>query len=128
MGREILKEDAERVVTVAMTRWKEVRAEESENQGEPIKLFMFDTRGRTLLDFAIDETEKRPLSEHNTPKPIDGLFRMKVGVTTALATDFIAYAEDQSRGLDVQHQFYDVEVKRFVAGNWLLILKGESPI
>ena len=119
-------EDAERVVTITLSRWKnENTAAEVEHSN--IRGITIAAVGTCLLAFRIDEVVRESIDKHDAPKPITDYFLVDATLTvTQRPIDSIPMHEVRANAVDSEIISQRYHVKHFNDGSWLVMANLED--
>ncbi len=122
MEREHLIEDAERVATIAMTRWQHEYDDEVTDEHSNVSAIHADDIGHCLLAFRIEHIERTSIDNHDAPKPITDYFLADVTLTlTPRPHTKMPLAEMRANAVDTDIVTRRYHVKHFVDQTWLVM-------
>ncbi|MEZ6056592.1 MAG: hypothetical protein R3C01_07795 [Planctomycetaceae bacterium] len=121
--RDHIIEDAEREVTIALSRWKNENAFDTViDQKQTVIMHLSDSILHCLLAFRIDSIERREVTEHEALLPITDFFVATVTLTLTPRPDISgSLSEMRTNAIDttIVTRLYDV--KHFIDRTWLVI-------
>jgi hypothetical protein len=111
-------EDAERVVTVTLSRWKNEKS--SEDVGDSnIRGITIASVGKCLLAFRVDDVKRESIDKHDAPKPITDYFLVNATLTvTPRPFESISMEELRANAVDSEIISQTYHVKHFENGTW----------
>lgn len=115
-------EDAERVLSIVLSRWKNEASCEDRDPTDPICQVLDDTVANCLLAFRIDDVERVSTDRHDAPKPISDYFLAQATLTlTPRPGERMHMASMRAQAVDPDIATKTYHVKRFTDGTWLVL-------